>query len=190
MKRAAPAATERAMRLTSVVLALMLACGAASATEKADLSKANAALGDENEILLPANYRSWVAIAPSTPGMPTHPQNHLVSRIYVEPSAYEGFVKKGAWPDRTVIVLELRDKTARGANRAVVGLEVAAKNEAHLVEPWTYYGIIFDQHKPAESKSMCPDAAPSEADMRLAMFFPALRAVINARPQAMQPSAF
>lgn len=178
------------MKVTSVVLALMLACGAASATEKADLNKTSATLGNENEILLPANYRSWVALAPTTPGMPAHPHNHLVSRIYVEPAAYEGFVKNGAWPDQTVIVLELRDKAARASNRAVIGLEVAAKNEANMSEPWTYYGIIFDEQKPAESRRACPDAASSQPDMRLAMFFPALRAVINAKPQAMQPSAF
>jgi len=178
------------MRITSVVLALVIfACATALATEKADLKKANVTLGNENEILLPSNYRSWVALSPTTPGMPTPRHNRLVSRIYVEPSAYEGFVKKGMWPDHTVIVLELRDKTARPSSRAVAGLEVAAKNEAHVAEPWTYYGIMFDRKAPAES-SLCPDAAPSQADMRLAMFFPALRAVINAEPQAMQPSAF
>ncbi len=179
------------MRIIPLVLALMLGCGAASASEKADLNKTKMALGNQNEILLPSNYRSWVAVAPTTPGMPGHSHSHLVSKIYVEPSAYDGFVKKGIWPDHSVIVLELRDKAVRSGNRALVGLEVAAKNDAHLAEPWTYYGIIFDQHRSgAEASTECPEAAASVTDMRLAMFFPALRAVITANPRAMQPSAF
>lgn len=181
------------MRFTSVLLVLTIACGVAAATEKADLNKAAATL-NENEILLPADYHSWVALAPATPGMPRLGRQHVVSRIYVEPTAYEGFVREGVWPDHSVIVLELRDKPGLPKNGCdgVIGLEVAAKDDGHLANPWNYYGIIFDQHKRSAetTKNVCTDCGPSTTDMRLAMFFPALRAVINAKPQAMQPAAF
>lgn len=176
------------MRLTSVVLALMMALGSAFATERSDIHQASGTLINEKEILLPSNYRSWVALAPAAAGVPEQSHSRLVSRIFVEPTSYEAFSKSGIWPERSVIVLELRDKSVRPSRHRVVGLEVAAKSGSNLTDPWTYYGIIFDKSKPAED--LCPEAGPSSSDMRLSMFFPALRAVIEAKPREMQPAVF
>lgn len=184
------------MKFTSVVLALLIACGTAGATEKSSMNKAASPFDQSSELLLPANYRSWVAVAPTTPGMPAHTRQHLISKIYVEPASYESFVKHGVWPNRTMIVLELRDTAAFPRNRCdgVVGLEVAAKDDQRGLDPWSYYGIIYEQHKPAaksaEAKRNCGDCSGSPTDMRLAMYFPTLRAVIDATPRTMQPSAF
>jgi hypothetical protein len=62
-------------------------------------------------------------------------------------------------------------------------------------EPWSYYGIIYDHHKQEAhdaAKRICSDCTDNDQpmDMRLAMYFPALRAVIHATPRSMQPSAF
>jgi hypothetical protein len=180
------------MKLTSVVLAVTLMSGVALANDKLNINQPTAPLSNESELLLPANYRNWVALAPTVSGMPAHRHQHVVSKVYVEPSAYEGFLKNGAWPNHTVIVLELRDKATRPKTicDGMIGLEVAAKDDARLPDPWSYYGIIYDREKQkAETKPICADCG-EQADARLAMYFPALRAVIHGKPQAMQPSAF
>ncbi|HVZ15796.1 MAG TPA: cytochrome P460 family protein [Terriglobales bacterium] len=166
------------MRFGSVILALTLACGVALANDSLNIKK-TAALND-SELLLPANYRNWVALAPNVPGMPPHHHNHLVSKVYVEPSSYEQFLQSKKWPDHTVIVLELRDKMTAPKTLCdgMIGLEVAAKDDSRLPDPWNYYGIIYDHQTQARP------------DHRLAMYFPALRAVIDGDPQTMQPSAF
>jgi hypothetical protein len=115
-----------------------------------------------------------------------------VGKVYVEPTAYEGFLKSGAWPNHTMIVLELRDKATppKTICDGMIGLEVAAKDDAHKPDPWSYYGIIYDHDKPkAEAKPICADC-DMPTDMRLAIYFPALRAVIYGKRQAMQPAAF
>jgi len=183
------------MKITSVVMAFLFACGMAVATDTPNVSQPTFA--NNKELLLPANYRSWVALAPTTAGMPaSHHREDVVRKVYVEPTAYEGFLKRGVWPNHTVIVLELRDKATppKTICDGIIGFEVAAKDEANLAEPWSYYGILYDHDKAKpktiEAKKDCANCAAESTDMRLAMYFPALRAVIHAKPQTMQPSAF
>jgi len=184
------------MKFASVVLALTFACGVALATERSSTIKASDVLSNDNEVLLPANYRSWVALSPNALGMPAHHHQHMVGKVYVEPNAYEAFVKSAAWPKQTVIVLELRDKATQPKTicDGMIGLEVAVKNEPSPADPWTYYGIIYDGHKhsgeAAQAKKICVDCADEPMDRRLAMYFPALKAVIHAKPWTMPPSAF
>ena len=180
------------MKITSVILAVILACGAAFANDNLRIGKLKTPLGNKSELLLPANYRNWVALDPSVPGMPAQQHKRVLSKVYVEPAAYEHFLKSGKWPNHTVIVLELRDKATAPKTicDGMVGLEVAAKDDARLPDPWNYYGIIYDHDKQkAESRPACATCS-APADARLAMYFPALRAVIEGNPQTMQPSAF
>lgn len=182
------------MRFTAVVLALAFACGIAFATDQISTKQPTVAPSNENELLLPTNYRSWVALAPTLPGIPAHHHKHLVSKVYVEPSAYDGFLKTHAWPNHTVIVLELRNKTTppKSVCDGMIGLEVATKDSSHQPDPWSYYGIIYDHEKSrnTETKNICADCEDQPIDMRLAMYFPALRAVIHGKPEAVQPSTF
>lgn len=178
------------------LIVLLTMSGFAATSEKATRNQSSS-FGGDKELLLPANYQSWVAISPSTPGVPTQHAQHVVSKVYVEPAAFEGFVKHGAWPNHTVIVLELRDKAtpAKTPCDGVIGLEVAAKDNARTPDPWSYYGIIYDHHEHdarEAAKRICTDCDDGDQpmDMRLAMYFPALRAVIRATPRTMQPSAF
>jgi hypothetical protein len=188
------------MKVNFVVVGLifLLLSGLLAASEKTTRTQPSP-FDNGQDLVLPANYQSWVAISPSTPGVPTQHSQHIVSKVYVEPAAYEGFVKRGAWPNHTLIVLELRDKETPAKNPCdgVIGLEVAAKDSARTPDPWSYYGIIYDHHKQDArdaAKRVCTDcddpATEHPMDMRLAMYFPALRAVIHATPRTMQPSAF
>jgi cytochrome P460 len=181
------------MKFASVLLALVLGCGTCLATENSGAAASSARLSANDELLLPSNYRNWIALAPNTPGMPTHKHQHVAGKLFVEPIAYEQFIKAGAWPSNTVIVLELRSaKTATKGKYDVVGLEAAVKDDSKFPDPWTYYGIIYDrakQDEPAIAKKVCSDC-DHELDMTLAMYFPALRAVIDAKPSAMTPALF
>jgi len=183
------------MKFTSVVTALILACGIVFATEKPNPQIPASQLNGNNELLLPANYRTWVAVSPTAPGMPAHHHDHMISKIYVEPAAYERFAKSGNWPAKSMIVLELRAEPnlLPKDHCDVMGLEVAVKDGAKSPEPWTFYGIIYDHEKhgeAAKAKSVCADCNEQPVDMRLAMYIPALRAVIHAKPSMMPPSAF
>src|SRR3954469_7715158 len=183
------------MKFASVVLALVLVGGSALAAEKPFSSSLSAHTSSSDQLLLPANYRSWVALSPSTPGLPSHQHQHIAGKLFVEPTAYEHFTKTGVWPNRTVIVLEMGTGKPMAKGKCdVMGLEVALKNDSHFPDPWSYYGIVYDRPQTEEgstklASSNCVDC-DQPLDIMLAMAYPTLRAVINAKPSAMSPGLF
>ncbi len=174
------------MKFVSLVVVLLLMCSAGFASEVRTTTP-----NTQSELLLPATYRNWVTVSPSTPGMPNHHHSHVASKLFVEPIAFEQFAKTGKWPNKTVIVLELTSAHPKSKGD-VMGLEAAVKDDSHFPDPWTYYGIVFDhpQEKApaAKAQKMCDCDQPLEP--MLAMAFPTLRAVINAKPSAVSPMLF
>src|ERR1700683_5268866 len=71
----------------------------------------------EGKLLLPPDYREWVFLT-SGLGM-TYAQNPqpnaspLFDNVFVNPAAYRAFLKNGTWPDKTVLVLELRNSETK-----------------------------------------------------------------------------
>lgn len=62
-------------------------------------------------LVLPADYREWIFLS-SGIGMAYTADASLANppfeNVFVNPSAYRAFLKAGSWPDKTVLVLELR----------------------------------------------------------------------------------
>jgi hypothetical protein len=176
------------MKFASVVLSLLLLCGVSFASEvPASHPKMKA------ELLLPANYRNWVKLSPSMPGLPSHRHKHVAGKLFVEPLAFEHFTKTGEWPNKTVIVLELSSgKPGASAKSEVMGLEAAVKDEAGFPDAWSYYGIVYDRPQVPSGtlKAEKPCDCDQPLDAMLALAFPTLRAVINAKPSSMSQTLF
>lgn len=173
-------------------LLVLISCTSTFATERSGKSSFTALQKDE--LLLPANYRNWVIVAPDALGLPKHSHKHVASKLYVEPSSYERFAKTGAWPNKTVIVMELlTNKPAAKGECDVMGLEAAVKDEAGFPETWSYYGIVYDRKdsapQPVMEPASCVDC-DNPQDSVLTMAFPTLRAVINAKPGRVAPTLF
>ena len=65
-------------------------------------------------LLLPSDYRSWMFVT-SGLGMTYGPTgatdaagNPNFDNVFVNSTAYEAFLKSGAWPDKTVLIVEAR----------------------------------------------------------------------------------
>ncbi len=61
-------------------------------------------------MLLPKDYREWVFLS-SGLGMtytPSSTPNPNFDNVFVNPEAYQSFLKTGTWPDKTVLILEGR----------------------------------------------------------------------------------
>lgn len=66
----------------------------------------------DGKLILPSDYREWVFLS-SGIGMRytaegTGSPNPPFENVFVNPSAYRSFLKTGTWPDKTVLVLEIR----------------------------------------------------------------------------------
>ncbi len=73
------------------------------------------------DLVLPANYREWVFLS-SGLGMTYQPSTAAngdpspsFTNVFVNPAAYRSFVQTGKWPDKTVLVLEVRSSESKGS---------------------------------------------------------------------------
>ncbi len=107
----------------------------------------------DGRLRMPANYREWVFLS-SGLGMTYGPMaaegEPRFDNVFVSPSAYRRFLATGRWPDRTVMVLEVRGSQSNGSiNRnghfqtGIVGIEVHLKDEKRFPKQWAFFG--FDE---------------------------------------------
>jgi len=103
-----------------------------------------------NMLTLPADFREWVFLSaglgmtygPNAPA-PGRPQSF--TNVYVNPASYRAFMKTGAWPDRTMFILEIRgSQSGSSINRSghvQAGLQAVEVNlkDARLPGGWGFY---------------------------------------------------
>jgi hypothetical protein len=108
----------------------------------------------EGELLLPKDYRLWIFLS-SGIGMTysdTASKNPSFENVFVNPDAYKGFLKTGTWPDKTVMVLEIRKSESRVSinkdgrvQTSVASMEVHVKDAAR--GGWAFYGYADNPEK-------------------------------------------
>jgi hypothetical protein len=105
------------------------------------------------DLVLPADYRSWPFIGAGL-GMTydgergTPPSaNPLFTHAFVNPAAYEHFMRTGTWPDGAVFMLEFRASQTEGSiNRAgryateLTLLEAEVK-DSRFPDGWAFYAF-------------------------------------------------
>jgi hypothetical protein len=132
-------------RLAKMTTLALLAAGAGAAPHY---------MADQ-KLALP-DYRKWVFLG-SGLGMSYNggnPENPPFTNVYAEPEAYDGFMKTGLWPDKTVLVTEMVASAANlsinKSGRAQVGkpvdIEVEVKDAAR--GGWAFYGDFANGAQP------------------------------------------
>ena len=104
-----------------------------------------------NELVRPENFREWIFVSsgvgmsygPNTPAADRPPS---FTNVYVNPSSYRSFMKTGRWPDKTILILEIRgsasEESINKAGRFQAGLlaiEALVKDEARLPGGWGFF---------------------------------------------------
>jgi Cytochrome P460 len=156
---------------------------AAAATE----APAYTANGD---LLPPANYREWIYLT-SGIDMSYSPKamdmgHSMFDNVFVSPAAYRSFLATGTWPDKTILVLEVREARSKGSiNQAghfqgtnLMDFEVHVKDEARFPGKWAFFS--FDS--PSGSGTLIPQGAPcyschtahAAVDTTFVQFYPTL----------------
>ncbi len=174
------------------VFLLTLAVSVSMTTVQAQKPSGSAAgpqYTSEGQLQFPANYREWVFLS-SGIDMSYSPRamamNHsMFDNVFVNPEAYKAFVQTGAWPDKTVLVLEVRGAETKGSiNHAghfqtgeMMGVEVHVKDEARFPGKWAFFG--FDDDRPAKmipTKADCYSCHQQHAavDTTFVQFYPTL----------------
>jgi hypothetical protein len=172
--------------------ALTLICSIAL-SESSDRTVRNPVYTEEGELVLPEDYREWVYLSTGfdMAYSPMAMGHHMFDNVFVEPGAYKAFLATGTWPDKTMLVLEVRGAMDKGSinkngnyqSTEVMGREVHVKDSAHL-QGWAFFG--FDAGKTAK---MTPRTAAcyschtdhAAVDNTFVQFYPTLLPIATAK---------
>jgi hypothetical protein len=150
----------------------------------------------DGQMKLPENYREWVYLStgfdmsynPTMQGM----DHHMFDNVFVNPESYKYFVENGTWPDKTMLVLEVRGAEGKGSinqkgsyqSTERMGLEVHVKDEARFPGKWAFFG--FDDNKTAEmvpAKAQCYSchSANGAVDTTFVQFYPTILLIAKSK---------
>ena len=113
----------------------------------------------DGRLKYPARYREWIFLSSgidmsySKGAMSMH---SMFDNVFVEPTAYREFLRTGAWPDGTLLVLEARPAAQKGSinqrgkfqSGAPMGVEVHVKDTKRFQGNWGFFD--FRDARPAK----------------------------------------
>lgn len=115
----------------------------------------------DGRLKFPENYREWVYLSSGIDmsyGPGAGMDHSMFDNVFVNPESYKGFLATGTWPDKTMLVLEVRGAANKSAiNKAghyqtpeIMGTEVHVKDAARFTETgsWAFFG--FDSSEPSK----------------------------------------
>ncbi len=178
-------------RTTTLTLAAIVMFASAALLKSAPrLASANTPeYTSDGEMKLPENYRQWVYLSTgfdmSYSASSMAMDHHMFDNVFANPEAYKAFTETGTWPDKTMLVLEVRKAEGKGSinqrgnfqGSEVMGVEVHVKDEAKFPGKWAFFG--FDGTKTAK---MTPTGAAcytchqdhAAVDTTFVQFYPTL----------------
>lgn len=104
------------------------------------------------QLKFPEHYRDWVYLTSgfdmSYSASSAMPDHHMFDNVFVNPEAYKVFVATGHWPDKTMLVLEVRGARGKGSinqrgsyQDEIMGLEVHVRDDARFPGKWAFFGF-------------------------------------------------
>ncbi|MDQ2924607.1 MAG: cytochrome P460 family protein, partial [Acidobacteriota bacterium] len=142
------------LRSFAVVLSALL-LPAAPAPKASLAGHAELSYTADGKMNFPENYREWIYLT-SGLGMSYSASasgHQMFDNVFVNPTAYKSFLATGTWPNKTVLVLEVRNSETRASidqhghsQTEVMGVEVHVRDEK-LPGKWGFFE--FDNHAPA-----------------------------------------
>lgn len=137
-----------------LIPALRVALAAPPVAAPATTAKvAGATFSADGKLQRPKGYRNWRYVT-SGLGMSYGPAAQaaaltgdvMFDNVFVQPQAYDSFVRDGVWPEGTMFVLELRGtETQRKPNNRgyfqteLHGVEVSVKDSTRFKNRWAYF---------------------------------------------------
>jgi hypothetical protein len=150
------------------------------------------------QMKFPENYREWVYLSTgfdmsySAAAQMAMPDHHMFDNVFVNPEAYKVFVETGTWPDKTMLMLEVRGAVGKGSinqrgnfqGTDVMGLEVHVKDEARFPGKWAFFG--FDDGKtakmvPTSASCYTCHAEHAAVDTTFVQFYPTLSPIAKSK---------
>lgn len=192
-----------ATRFSSAVLCLLAIALAVSFRRHSPVIAQAATAGApvyaaDGDLLPPRDYREWIYLTSgidmsySPKAMEMQGQS-VFDNVFVNPAAWRSFVATGTWPDKTVMVLEVRGAKSKGSinqrghfqDTGIMGFEIHVKDQARFPGKWAFFefdsldknGTLVPQGAPCYT---C-HAAHAAVDTTFVQFYPTLLPVAKAK---------
>ena len=110
--------------------------------------------GKDGSLVAPRNYREWIFLSsgvdmvygPKAAGAAGH---SVFDNVFVDPASYRSFLADGMWPDKTVMVLEVRgaetnpsiNKGGHSQGTDVMGTEIHLKDASRFPGGWAFFDV-------------------------------------------------
>jgi hypothetical protein len=144
----------------------------------------------DGRLEFPSKYREWIYLSSgvdmsySPNGM--NMDHSMFDNVFVNPESYRAFVETGKWPDKTMLVLEVRvagsnasiNKSGHFQTPELMGREVHVKDTARFPDGgWAFFG--FDETTPSKQvpkEAACYSCHQQHAavDTTFVQFYPTL----------------
>lgn len=178
--------------VVTLTFELRAAPGAPAPADQPKLAEAK--FSADGKLQRPLDYRNWRFVSTGL-GMSYGPAakaaaltGHVMfDNVFVQPQAYDAFLRDGVWPEGTMFVLELRGaETQRPPNNKgyfqteLHGIEVSVKDSARFKGRWAYFDFGMESPSAAPlPKSGCFACHKKHAavDMTFVQFYPTLQKV-------------
>ena len=149
-------------RITLLVFSAAILAGFLSSRAADELPADAPAYTSDGQLKFPANYREWVFLTSGlgmtygTPGKAD--DNPNFDNVFVNRSAYRGFLATGHWPDKTIFVLEVRASQSKGSinngghfQAGTVAREVHVRDDQRFSGQWGFFGF---EHEAGAAKQI------------------------------------
>ena len=169
--------------------------GPSSASGAVPASAEIVSYSPNGEMLPPAHYREWIYLSSGVDMSYTAKAADMTifDNVFVNPEAYQSFLRTGTWPDKTVMVLETREARNKGSinqrghfqGTSVMGMEVHVKDASRFPGQWAF----FDFASPAAKGTLFPQtatcyschAAHGAVDTTFVQFYPTLLPIAHSK---------
>ena len=186
-----------ALPLAAMLFATIVLLTSATLVKSAPLPPSGPDYTSDNQLKLPEDYRTWVYLTTGfdmsyNPGM-AGMDHHMFDNVFVNPESYKAFLETGTWPDKTMLVLEVRKAEGKGSinqkgnfqSTETMGIEVHVKDEARFPGKWAFFsfdsaggnGTLIPQGAPCYT---C-HAAHAAVDKTFVQFYPTLLPIAQKR---------
>jgi hypothetical protein len=172
----------------TMMLLTMVLSSVAAFEQEAPKPNSSPEFTSDAQLKFPERYREWVYLTSgfdmSYSAAAQMSGHHMFDNVFVNPEAYQAFVKTGTWPDKTMLVLEVRGAEGKGSinqrgnyQGATMGLEVHVRDEARFPGKWAFFG--FDEGNTSTMIPLSADcyschAAHGAVDTTFVQFYPTL----------------
>jgi hypothetical protein len=146
----------------------------------------------DGALIMPTDYREWVYLSTgldmSYSEAPSMAGHSMFDNVFVDRAAWQGFKATGHWPDRTMLLMEVRGANSKGSinkhgqyqTEERMGIEVHVRDEARFKGGWAFFvgdGEAPAKQVPYEAECYACHLQHGAVDTTFTQFYPVARAI-------------